>query len=130
MKTLSIVKNVRLTGILTLLSIAFLGCSAGNGSVADQSNCELNLDAVCSRITETLSAKLATLRAHVGPSRGPRLELLIIPVKMPGGELAAEVDCYASLSADSSWLVYAHLVSNSAGLTTRGELSARARALQ
>jgi hypothetical protein len=110
MKNISIVKNVRLVGTLALVSIAILGCGVGNfGSVSYESNCELNLNAVCARIIEAYRGKPSTRTAGVEPARGAQVELLIMPIKMPDGALAAEVDCYTGVTDDGSWLVYAHL---------------------
>ena len=42
-------------------------------------------------------------------SRTPHLLPLVAPVTLPGGEMAAEVDCYVNVDANGSWLVYAHV---------------------
>jgi hypothetical protein len=110
MKNTSIVNNVRLAGTLAWVSIAYLACSVGNfSSVPDGSNCELNLNAVCARVVETYPREPTIRPADVEPTRGAQVDLLIMPIEMPDGELAAEVDCYTSLTDDSSWLVYTHL---------------------
>jgi hypothetical protein len=46
---------------------------------------------------------------QVAPSRSPHLVPLVSPVTLPGGELAAEVDCHVNVDPGGSWLVYAHV---------------------
>jgi hypothetical protein len=43
----------------------------------------------------------------VNPSLAVKVRFM--PVSLPGGELAAEVDCYVNVDPNGSWLVYAHV---------------------
>ena len=47
--------------------------------------------------------------AQAAPSKSPQLVPLVAPVSLPGGGLAAEVDCYVNVDPNASRLVYAHV---------------------
>jgi hypothetical protein len=97
-------------GFLTFASIAFLGCSASNVSpVSERTSCELNVGAVCARAMENYLAEHETWSIRAGPRKTSEVVPLVVPMKMLDGELAAEVDCYMSISADGPWLVDAHV---------------------
>jgi hypothetical protein len=102
-KKLNILKNLSL-GILTVLSI---GCSVNSVELrTPQPICQLNVDALCDRAIESYVAEQSSVRpAKEEPTETSQLVPLIVPAKMPSGELAAEVDCYASVGTDRSWLV-------------------------
>jgi hypothetical protein len=109
MKKLNILENVAF-GFLTLASIAFLGCSASNVSATPgQTSCELNVNALCTKAMAGYLADQATRFPRAGPGKGSPSVPLVVPVKMPDGELAAEVDCDLSVSADGPWLVDARV---------------------
>jgi hypothetical protein len=109
MRKLNVLKNIALC-FLMLASFAFLGCSASNvTAMPGQTSCELNVDALCARAMESYFAEQVTPFAPAGPRKGSPLVPLVVPVKMPDGELAAEVDCDMSVSADGPWLVDAQI---------------------
>jgi hypothetical protein len=43
------------------------------------------------------------------PSQRPHVMPLVVSVKLPGGELAAEVDCYVNVKPEGSSLIHAHV---------------------
>jgi hypothetical protein len=100
-------KNIAL-GALALFS--FAGCSARNVDLATEPpGCELNANAVCASAIENYLTAEALRLAQAAPSKSPHLVPLVAPVSLPGGELAAEVDCYVNVDPNGSWLVYAHV---------------------
>lgn len=97
-------------GTLALALFALAGCSARSVDPAPEPpRCELNANAVCANAIENYLATAAVLPPRAAPSKSPHLVPLIAPLKSPGGELAAEVDCYVNVDPNGSWLVYAHV---------------------
>jgi hypothetical protein len=100
-------------GTLALTLFAIAGCSARSVDRVDQApeppRCELNANAVCASAIETYLAAEAVRPAQAESSKSPHLVPLVAPVTLPGGEMAAEVDCYVDVDPNGSWLVYAHV---------------------
>jgi hypothetical protein len=97
-------------GALALVPFALAGCSARSVDPAPEpARCEVNADAVCASALENYLADEALRPARAVPSKSPDLVPLVAPLTLPGGELAAEVDCYVNVDPNGSWLVYAHL---------------------
>jgi hypothetical protein len=97
-------------GTLALALFALAGCSAQSVDPAPEPpRCELNANAVCASAIETYLAAEAVRPAQGESSRTPHLVPLVAPVTLPGGEMAAEVDCYVNVDPNGSWLVYAHV---------------------
>jgi hypothetical protein len=95
-------------GALALFALA--GCSARSVEPAPEPpRCDLNAYAVCASIFENYLAAEAVRPAQAVPSTSPDLVPLVAPVTLPGGELAAEVDCYVTVDPDAAWLVYSHV---------------------
>jgi hypothetical protein len=95
---------------LALAPFAFAGCSArGVDPAPEPPRCELNANVVCASALENYLATEALRLTQAAPSRSPHLVPLVAPVSLPGGELAAEVDCYVNVDPNGSWLVYAHV---------------------
>jgi hypothetical protein len=95
---------------LALALFALAGCSARSIDLAHEPpRCELNANAVCASAIENYLAAEAARPARTVPPRSPHLVPLVAPVTLPGGELAAEVDCYVNVDPGESWLVYAHV---------------------
>jgi len=89
---------------------ALAGCSAQSADpVPERPRCELNANAVCASAIENYLAAEAARPAQTAPPRSPHVVPLVAPVTLPGGELAAEVDCYVNVDPNGSWLVYAHV---------------------
>jgi hypothetical protein len=97
-------------GTLAVALCALAGCSARSVDLAaEPPRCELNTNAVCaSAIENSLTAEAVRL-AQAAPSKSPHLVALVAPLALPGGELAAEVDCYVNVDLNGSWVVYAHV---------------------
>jgi hypothetical protein len=95
---------------LALALFALAGCSARSIDLAHEPpRCELIANAVCaSAIENYLTAEVVRL-AQAAPSKSPHLVALVAPLALPGGELAAEVDCYVNVDLNGSWVVYAHV---------------------
>jgi hypothetical protein len=95
-------------GALALFALA--GCSARGIDLAPEPpRCELNANAVCTSAIENYLTAEALRLAQAAPSKSPHLVSLVAPVSLPGGGLAAEVDCYVNVDPNGSWLVYAHV---------------------
>lgn len=107
MKKRSDLKKIAL-GALALFALA--GCSARGIDLAPEPpRCELNANAVCTSAIENYLTAEALRLAQAAPSKSPHLVSLVAPVSLPGGGLAAEVDCYVNVDPNGSWLVYAHV---------------------
>ena len=100
-------------GTLALALFALAGCSSRSVNRVDQApeppRCELNANAVCASAIETYLAAEAVQPAQAESSKTPHLVPLVAPVTLPGGEMAAEVDCYVNVDPNGSWLVFAHV---------------------
>jgi len=97
-------------GTVALALFALTGCSVRSFEPAPESpRCELNANAVCASAIENYLAAESVRPAKVVLSNSPRLVPLVAPVTLPGGELAAEVDCYVNVDPNGSWLVYTHV---------------------
>jgi len=97
-------------GALGVALFAFAGCSVRSADPApERPRCELNANAVCASAIENYLAAEAARPAQTAQSRSPYLVPLVAPVTLPGGELAAEVDCYVNVDPNGTWLVYAHV---------------------
>jgi hypothetical protein len=97
-------------GTLAVALFALAGCSARSVDLAaEPPRCELNANAICSSAIENNLSAGAVRLAQAAPSKSPHLVPLVAPVSLPGGELAAEVDCYVNVDPGGSWLVYAHV---------------------
>jgi hypothetical protein len=97
-------------GALGAALFALAGCSVRSAEPApERPRCELNANAVCASAIENYLAAEAARPAQTAPSKSPHLVPLVAPVSLPGGELAAEVDCYVNVDRGGSWLVYAHV---------------------
>jgi len=97
-------------GILALVLFTLTGCSAITfDPAADPPRCELNARAVCASAIENYLAAEAVRPALAALSKGPRLVPLVAPVTLPGGGLAAEVDCYADVDPNGPRLIYTHV---------------------
>jgi hypothetical protein len=90
--------------------MAFLGGGARNVSaMVGQMSCELSVEALCTRTMASYLAEQATEFARAKPRKGSPLVPSVVPLKMPNGELAAEVECNMSVGAQGPWLVDARL---------------------
>ena len=97
-------------GTLALALFALAGCSARSVDLAaEPPRCELSANAICASAIENYLTAGAVRLAQAAPSKSPHLVPLVAPVSLPGGELAAEVDCYVNVDPGGSWLVYAHV---------------------
>lgn len=97
-------------GTLALALFALAGCSARSLDQAPEpSRCELNASAVCASVIENYFSAETVRPANLTLSKSPRLVPLVAPVTLPGGELAAEVDCYVAVDPNGSWLVDTHV---------------------
>lgn len=97
-------------GALALSLFAFVGCATQTADTGrDQASCEISLNAVCATVTENYFAGEGVRPAQAAPSKNPHVVPLVAPVTLPGGELAAEVDCYVNTDSNGYWLVYAHV---------------------
>jgi hypothetical protein len=97
-------------GALGAALFALAGCSVRSAEPApERPRCELNANAVCASAIENYLAAEAARPAQTAQSRSPYLVPLVAPVTLPGGELAAEVDCYVNVDPNGTWLVYAHV---------------------
>jgi hypothetical protein len=95
---------------LALALFALAGCSARSIDLAHEPpRCELNVNAICASAIENYLTAGAVRLAQAAPSKSPHLVPLVAPVSLPGGELAAEVDCYVNVDLNGSWVVYAHV---------------------
>jgi hypothetical protein len=94
-------------GALALFSLA--GCSARSvGLATEPPRCELNTNAICASAIENYLTAEAVRLAQT-PSKSPHLVPLVAPLRLPGGELAAEVDCYVNVDPNDYSVVYAHV---------------------
>jgi hypothetical protein len=99
-----------LLGTLAVVLFALAGCSARSVDLATEPpRCELNANAVCASAIENYLTAEAVRLAQAAPSKSPHLVPLVAPVSLPGGELAAEVDCYVNVDPNGSRVVYAHV---------------------
>jgi hypothetical protein len=98
-------------GTLMLALSGLVGCSSsGPQPATHQASCEISVDAVCASAIGNYFAEHTERPVQVGPAKNSMLLPFVAPVKMPSGEVAAEVDCYTSIGSDGSWwLVYAHV---------------------
>jgi hypothetical protein len=97
-------------GALGAALFALAGCSVRSAEPAlERPRCELNANAVCASAIENYLAAEAARPAQTAPSKSPHLVPLVAPVSLPGGELAAEVDCYVNVDPNGSRVVYAHV---------------------
>jgi hypothetical protein len=95
---------------LAIALFAFAGCSDQSAHLAPEPpRCELNTNAVCASAMENYLTAEAVWPARVPPPTSPHLVPLVAPLRSPGGQLDAEVDCYVNVDPDGSWLVYAHV---------------------
>ena len=109
MKKRSDLKEIGL-GTLAVALLALAGCSARSVDLATEPpRCELNAKAICASAIENYLTAEAVRLAQAAPSKSPHLVALVAPLALPGGELAAEVDCYVNVDPNGSWLVYAHV---------------------
>lgn len=98
------------SGTMALALFALTGCSARSIDLTPEPpRCELNANAVCASAIENYLAAEAVRPARAARPKSPHLVPLVAPLTSPGGELAAEVDCYVNVDSDRSWLVYAHV---------------------
>jgi hypothetical protein len=97
-------------GALALALFALAGCSARSVDPAPEpQRCELNANAVCASAIENYLAAETVRPAQAAQSKSPHLVPLVAPITLPGGDLAAEVDCYVNVDPNGSRLVYAHV---------------------
>lgn len=97
-------------GFLALALVGLLGCIVGsNEAVAVQPTCELNVGAICENSMENYFSEEAVRPARATPLRGARLVPLVTPLKLPGGKLAAAVDCHVAIDLRGVRLVYAYV---------------------
>ena len=97
-------------GTLALAVFALASCSARSVDLAaEPPRCELNANAVCANAIENYLTAEAVRLAQAAPSKSPHLVPLVAPLTLPGGELAAEVDCYVNVDPNGSMVVYAHV---------------------
>jgi hypothetical protein len=97
-------------GALGAALFALAGCSVRSAEPAhERPRCELNANAVCASAIENYLTAEAVRLAQAAPSKSPHLVALVAPLALPGGELAAEVDCYVNVDPNGFWLVYAHV---------------------
>lgn len=109
MKTSNDPKKIAL-GALALGLFAIVGCATQPvDAQREQTSCEISLNAICATASENYFAGPAIRPARAMTSKSPHVVPLVAPVTLPGGELAAEVDCYVHVDADGYWLVYAHV---------------------
>lgn len=97
-------------GALALGLFALVGCATQPVDTGrEQESCEISLNAVCATASENYFAGEAIRPAQATTSKNPHVVPLVAPVALPGGELAAEVDCYVNVESNGYWLVYAHV---------------------
>jgi hypothetical protein len=97
-------------GTLAVALFALAGCSArGVDLAAEPPRGKLNANAVCANAIENYLTAETVRPAQAAPSKNSHLVLLVAPLTLPGGELAAEVDCYVNVDPNGSRVVYAHV---------------------
>ena len=97
-------------GSFAVALLALAGCSVRRVDLATEPpRCELNTNAVCASAIENYLTAEAVRLAQAAPSKSRHLVPLVAPLTLPGGELAAEVDCYVNVDPNGSWVVYAHV---------------------
>jgi hypothetical protein len=97
-------------GTLAVALFALAGCSARSVDLATEPpRCELNTNTVCASAIENYLTTEAVRLAQAAPPKSRHLVPLVAPLTLPGGDLAAEVDCYVNVDPNGSWVVYAHV---------------------
>jgi hypothetical protein len=81
--------------------LLLVGCSARRVDLTrEPAGCELKADAVCASAFENYLTAEVMRAVESPPSQRPHVMPLVVPVKLPGGELAAEVDCYVNVKPE------------------------------